>query len=108
LAAWGSNPDHYSASALLALNHAAQIEPHKSDKRYARQKGGKFTNSQDVGHSLAANRRKPAKCVIKRGGGITVNCGHSQRRLTDAAAFIRSCARDTLAILLQPISDGRS
>jgi hypothetical protein len=31
-----------------------QIEPQKSDKRYVRRKGGKFTNSQDdVGRSLA-------------------------------------------------------
>jgi hypothetical protein len=45
-----------------------QIEPQKGDKRYVRRKGGKFTNSQDdVGRSLAADRRKRAKRVVKSG-----------------------------------------
>jgi hypothetical protein len=44
------------------------IEPHKGDKRYARRKGGKFTKSQDdVGRSLAADRRKHAKTKVKKG-----------------------------------------
>jgi hypothetical protein len=47
-----------------------QIEPHKDDKRYARRKGGKFTRSQDdVGRSLAADRRKRAKRVVRSGEG---------------------------------------
>ena len=38
------------------------IEPHKGDKRFVRRKKGKFTKSQDnVGRSLAADRRKKAK-----------------------------------------------
>jgi len=46
------------------------IEPHKSDKRYVRRKGGKFTKSQDqVGRSLAADRRKRAKTKVKSGEG---------------------------------------
>ena len=47
-----------------------QIEPHKSDKRYVRRKAGKFTRSQDdVGRSLAADRRKRAKRAVKSGEG---------------------------------------
>jgi len=46
-----------------------QIEPHKSDKRYVRRKAG-FTRSQDdVGRSLAADRRKRAKRAVKSGEG---------------------------------------
>ena len=42
------------------------IEPKKGDKRYLRRKKGKFTKSQDnVGPSLAADRRKKAKTVAK-------------------------------------------
>jgi hypothetical protein len=45
------------------------IEP-KSDKRYVRRKKGKFTKSQDdVGRSLAADRRKKAKKTAKKGEG---------------------------------------
>jgi hypothetical protein len=71
LAARRSNPDHYSALALLALSHAAYaIEPHKADKRYIRRKRGKFTKSQDdVGRSLATDRRQHAKRVVKSGEG---------------------------------------
>jgi hypothetical protein len=47
-----------------------QIEPQKGDKRNVRRKGGKFTKSQDdVGRSLAADRRKRAKRVVKSGEG---------------------------------------
>jgi hypothetical protein len=43
-----------------------QIEPHKGDKRYIRRKHGKFTKSQDdVGRSLATDRRQHAKGVVK-------------------------------------------
>ena len=46
-----------------------QIEPHKSDKRYVRRMAG-FTRSQDdVGRSLAADRRKRAKRAVKSGEG---------------------------------------
>jgi hypothetical protein len=47
-----------------------QVEPHKGDERYVRRKRGKFTKSQDgVGRSLAADRRKRAKRVVKSGEG---------------------------------------
>jgi hypothetical protein len=47
-----------------------QIEPHKGDKRYVRRKRGKFTKSQDdVGRSLATDRRQHAKRVVKSGEG---------------------------------------
>ena len=46
------------------------IEPRKGDKRYVRRKGGKFTKSQDdVGRSLAADRRQHAKRRVKSGEG---------------------------------------
>ena len=46
------------------------IEPRKGDKRYVRRKTGKFTTSQDdVGRSLAADRRKKSKTVAKKGEG---------------------------------------
>ena len=46
------------------------IEPNKCDKRYLRRKRGKFTKSQDdIGRSLAADRRKRAKRVVKSGEG---------------------------------------
>ena len=46
------------------------IEPHKGNKRYVRRKGGKFTKSQDdVGRSLAADRRTKAKHKVKSGEG---------------------------------------
>ena len=47
-----------------------QIEPHKGDKRDVRRKKGKFINSQDdVRRSLAVDRRKRAKRVVKKGEG---------------------------------------
>ena len=46
------------------------IAPHKGDKRYVRRKKGRFTKSQDdVGRSLAADRRKKAKTKVKKGEG---------------------------------------
>ena len=65
------NPDHHSPLPLLALAMPrTQIEPHKGDKRYVRRKKGKFTKSQDeVGRSLAGERRKHAKTKVKSGGG---------------------------------------
>jgi hypothetical protein len=46
------------------------IEPNKGDKRYVRRKKGRFTKSQDdVGRSLAADRRKKAKTKVKKGEG---------------------------------------
>jgi hypothetical protein len=46
------------------------IEPNKGDKRYVRRKRGRFTKSQDdVGRSLAVDRRKHAKTKVKSGEG---------------------------------------
>jgi len=46
------------------------IEPHKGDKRYVRRKSGKFGKSQDdVGRSLATDRRQRAKRKVKSGEG---------------------------------------
>jgi hypothetical protein len=47
------------------------IEPHKGDKRYVRRDDhGRFTDSQDdVGRSLAADRRTKAKTRSKKGQG---------------------------------------
>jgi len=41
-----------------------------TDKRYVRRdKQGQFKESDDVGRSLAADRRKKAKTVVKSGHG---------------------------------------
>jgi hypothetical protein len=47
------------------------IEPHKGDKRYVRRNpAGQFTDQQDdVGRSLAADRRKTAKRIAPKGQG---------------------------------------
>jgi hypothetical protein len=46
------------------------IEPHKGDKRYVRRdEKGRFKESDDVGRSLAADRRVKAKTVVKKGQG---------------------------------------
>lgn len=46
------------------------IEPRKGDKRFVRRgKRGRFKEVDDVGGSLAADRRKNAKKVSKRGEG---------------------------------------
>jgi len=47
------------------------IEPHEGDKRYVRRdENGRFTESQDdVGRSLAADRRQHAKTESKPGQG---------------------------------------
>ena len=46
------------------------VEPHKGDKRYVRRdEQGRFTESVDVGRSLAADRRKKAKTVAEKGQG---------------------------------------
>jgi hypothetical protein len=46
------------------------IQPNKNDNRYVRRKKGKFTKSQDdVGRSLAADRRQHAKRKVKSGEG---------------------------------------
>ena len=42
----------------------------RGNKRYVRRKKGNFTKSQDdMGRSLAADRRRKAKRVAKRGEG---------------------------------------
>jgi hypothetical protein len=46
------------------------IEPHKGDKRYVRRDdGGMFKESDDVGKSLAQDRRTNAKTMVKSGYG---------------------------------------
>jgi len=46
------------------------IEPHKGDKRYVRRNSkGQFKESDDVGRSLAQDRRRKAKTVAARGQG---------------------------------------
>ncbi len=46
------------------------IEPHKGDKRYARRNPkGQFKEMDDVGRSLAADRRVKANTVVKPGQG---------------------------------------
>jgi hypothetical protein len=46
------------------------IEPHKGDKRFVRRdEDGRFSESDDVGKSLAQDVRKKAKTVAKPGQG---------------------------------------
>lgn len=46
------------------------IEPHKGDKRYVRRsKSGEFKESDEVGRSLAADRRTKATTFAKKGEG---------------------------------------
>jgi hypothetical protein len=46
------------------------IEPHKGDKRFVRRDTqGQFKESDNVGRSLAADRRVKAKTVAKKGEG---------------------------------------
>jgi hypothetical protein len=46
------------------------IEPHKGSKRYVRRDAsGRFKESDDVGRSLAADRRTRAKTKVKPGQG---------------------------------------
>jgi hypothetical protein len=46
------------------------IEPHKGDKRFIRRdRQGQFKESDDVGRSLAADRRTKAKTIVKKGEG---------------------------------------
>ena len=52
----------------------------RGDKRFVRRKKGKFTKSQDdVGRSLASDRRKKAKKVATKGEG---DRGDQKRRKT--------------------------
>ena len=46
------------------------IEPHKGDKRYVRRDAeGQFKESDDVGKSLAQDRKRKAKTVAPKGQG---------------------------------------
>lgn len=46
------------------------IEPHEGDKRYVRRnETGQFKESDDVGKSLAADRRRQAKTKVEPGQG---------------------------------------
>ena len=46
------------------------IEPHKGDKRFVRRNDdGRFSETDDVGKSLAQDVRKPAKTVARKGQG---------------------------------------
>lgn len=54
----------------MAARKRELIEPHKGDKRYVRRnKKGEFKEVEDVGRSLAADRRRKAKKVAKPGQG---------------------------------------
>jgi hypothetical protein len=55
------------------------IEPHKSDKRYVRRTAkGRFKESDDVGRSLALDRRRKAKTIVPRGQGDRGDRGASR------------------------------
>jgi hypothetical protein len=53
----------------------------RGNKRYVRRKKGKFTKSQDdVGRSLAADRRRKAERVAKGGEGD--RCDQKRRKVS--------------------------
>jgi hypothetical protein len=46
------------------------LEPRKGDKRFVRRdRQGQFRESDDLGKSLAVDRRKRAKTVARKGNG---------------------------------------
>lgn len=46
------------------------IEPNKGDKRYVRRdENGRFSESDDVGKSLAQDQKRQAKTTAKKGEG---------------------------------------
>ncbi len=54
----------------MAARKRELIEPHKGDKRYVRRdENGRFSESDDVGKSLAQDVRRKAKTVVKKGQG---------------------------------------
>lgn len=56
-------------AGAVAPGHGVS-KPYKGDKRYVRRtKRGRFSESDDVGRSLAADPRKKAKTVVKKGEG---------------------------------------
>ncbi len=56
------------------------IEPRKGDKRYVRRdKKGHFKEEEDVGRSLAVDRRQHAKTVVKAGQGDRGDQARRQR-----------------------------
>jgi hypothetical protein len=61
-------PDHRTAKEMAMPREL--IEPKKGDKRFVRRnKKGEFTESDDVGRSLVADRRTKAKTIVKKGEG---------------------------------------
>jgi hypothetical protein len=58
--------EHHMRSPMAARRKL--IEPHKGDKRYVRRNPkGQFKEGDDMGRSLAQDRRRKAKTVAPRG-----------------------------------------
>lgn len=52
------------------MSQRALIEPHEGDKRYQRRDArGQFSDSDDAGQALAADRRQPAWTAKPRNEG---------------------------------------
>ena len=67
------------------------IEPRRGDKRFVRRgKKGRFKESDDVGGSLAADRRKKAKKVAKKGEGDKGDRPGRKKRKTKRKARSKS------------------
>ncbi|MEP6921860.1 MAG: hypothetical protein ABI967_12105 [bacterium] len=63
------------------------IEPNSGDKRYVkRDKEGQFSESDDVGKSLAADVRTKAKTKVKSGYGDQGDQKTSSKKSSKAAA----------------------
>ena len=57
------------------------IEPQKGDKRYIRRDSkGRIKESDEVGRSLASDRRVKAKTVVKSGQGDKGDSWHPLRK----------------------------
>jgi len=61
---------HRLSQSERDLSRPELIEPHKGDKRYVRRDAhGQFRESDDVGRSLAADKRQDAQKEAKHGQG---------------------------------------
>ncbi len=66
----------------MAARRRELIEPHKGDKRYVRRnKKGEFKEVDDVGRSLAMDRRRKAKTVAKAGQGDKGDRAPAKRKI---------------------------
>jgi hypothetical protein len=93
-----------AAQAINRSNHMATakkrtlIEPKPGDKRFVRRnEQGEFKESDDVGRSLAADVKRPAKTVAARGQGDRGDRGDRKANGAAKAAAKKAPARKAAA-----------